>query len=1063
MKKVLLATSSRTALLILSITVLFPDVIPSHCAAGASAAPVTASGILRPAAAASLGRLPVMFQPNRGQAGRSVEFLARGPGYALLLQRDCIRVRLHNPSRAPAELSMKLTGVGRLPPVRGERLLPGATNYFLGDNPARWRTGLPNYARARYPGVYPGIDLILYGEQGRLEYDFAVEPGADPSAIGLEFGGAEAVELGGEGDLLLRVAGGELRQHKPVAYQLRGERREFVESRFRLAGRRVSFEVGEFDRSRTLYIDPVLSYSTFLGGSQSDAGNAIAVDAAGNAYVTGATQWTALATTPGAPQASNRGSFDVFVIKLNPAGNALVYATYLGGSGSDSGAGIAVDAAGNAYVTGRTSSFGFPTTPGALRTSAAGSDDAFVVKLNPSGTALVYSTYLGGSGADFATSVAVNAAGEAYVTGATASSNFPLAGPIQADYRGGTGMLSSDVFVSRLNAAGSALVYSTYLGDTGNDQANGIAVDAAGNAYIAGWTSSSGFPTTPGAYQTSGSSFDDPFVAKINPAGSALVYSTFLNGDFTSEASGIAVDPAGHAYVTGWTHSTSFPTTPGAFQTTFPQNASRVGFVTKMAPGGNGLVYSTLLGGRDSTEGTAIAVDASGNALVAGHTDASDFPLVTPIQSTVSPAVSGFVAKLDGSGSSLGFSTYLGPSGLTYAESIAVDPSGNAYVTGDTGADDFPTANAYQALNGGGLNDAFILKIDFALTPRISVEGITNAASFLAGPVAPGEIISIFGTDLGPTSGVGGGLNAQGRLETTVAGTQVFFDGIAAPLFYVRNDQINLEVPYSVAGKQTVQVQVSSQNVLSNTVTVPVAATAPGIFAYSGGKDQAVMLNEDGSFNSPSEPAKPGTVVVFWATGEGQTNPPGVDGKLATPPYPAPVAPLSITIGGLPVGTPDFAAAAPGFTGLMQINARVPQGVQPGKAVPVVLTIGGRDSQPGLTMVVGSEFVISNVRAIGTAVSQGAKLAITLDFVDPSGGATTGTQHVNFDINNGDLKGFFTASPEGVQPGQTSGTMTLSFTFPGSWRPAQNLPIVVSIVNSLGLESNEVVGTFSVQ
>ena len=260
------ATSSRTALLVLSITFLFPDVIPSHGAAGVSAAPATANGLLPPrtAATTSLARLAVMFQPNQGQAAPSVDFLARGPGYALLLQRDRIRVRLRSLSEEPAELSMKLTGAGRLPPVQGEGLLPGTTNYFVGDNPARWRTGLPSYARARYPGVYPGIDLVLYGEQGRLEYDFVVEPGADPSAIGLEFDGAETVELGGQGDLLLRIAGGELRQHKPVAYQLRGERREFVESSFRLAGRRVSFHVGEFDRSRTLFIDPVLSYSTFL-------------------------------------------------------------------------------------------------------------------------------------------------------------------------------------------------------------------------------------------------------------------------------------------------------------------------------------------------------------------------------------------------------------------------------------------------------------------------------------------------------------------------------------------------------------------------------------------------------------------------------------------------------------------------------------------------------------------------------------------------------------------------------------------------------------------------------
>jgi uncharacterized protein (TIGR03437 family) len=294
--------------------------------------------------------------------------------------------------------------------------------------------------------------------------------------------------------------------------------------------------------------------------------------------------------------------------------------------------------------------------------------------------------------------------------------------------------------------------------------------------------------------------------------------------------------------------------------------------------------------------------------------------------------------------------------------SLALTSDGTVVGWGDNSFGETTTPaglSGVVAIAAGKVHSLALIGALPVLAPRISVEGITNAASFLAGPVAPGEIVSIFGADLGPTVGVAGGLNAQGRLETSVAGTQVFFDGVAAPLFYVRNDQVNLEVPYSVAGKPSVQVQVSAQKVLSNTVTVPVAATAPGIFAYSAGVEQAVMLNEDGSFNSPSQPARPGTIVVFWATGEGQTNPAGIDGKLAQPPYPAPVASVTLKIGGLPVSPIDYAASAPGFTGLMQINARVPPGVQPGNAVPVVLTIDGRDSQPGLTMVVGSNSAVS--------------------------------------------------------------------------------------------------------
>jgi uncharacterized protein (TIGR03437 family) len=301
-------------------------------------------------------------------------------------------------------------------------------------------------------------------------------------------------------------------------------------------------------------------------------------------------------------------------------------------------------------------------------------------------------------------------------------------------------------------------------------------------------------------------------------------------------------------------------------------------------------------------------------------------------------------------------------------------------------------------------------------------------------------------------------------VDTSLGGTQVLCDGVAAPLFFVRNDQVNVQVPYSVTGNQSTRVQVSYEGTLSNAVNVPVVSSAPGIFAYEGGKDQAVVVNEDTTLNAADNPAKPGSIVVFYATGEGQTIPAGVDGKLAEDPYPAPMLPVSVSIGGVAVTDLQYAAAAPGFAGLLQVNARLPQDVNPGKSVPVVLSIGGHESQAGLTMAVASSFEISNVRATGTNSSQGALLTIIVDFVDPTGSATRGDLIVNFDINNGGIAGFGEFDREGVTPGQTSGTMTISFLFFGSaFRAATDVPIVISLVNQAGVESNQAVGKFSVQ
>jgi len=712
------------------------------------------AGLTLPAAAAtdarvseSYGKLPLHFESNRGQTHKDVRFLSRGPGYSLYLtaseavlvlgkpdrdtKRDPHSTQASPDAKAQGEsvaLRMSLVGAARKPLMSGLEEQPGKTNYFIGKDPAKWRTDVPTYAKVHYRGVYPGIDLVYYGNQRQLEYDFVVAPGADPKKIVLGFKGTDELEIDAQGDLVLHTPGGNIRQHKPVIYQeIDGVRRE-IDGRYVIkSGKRVGFRLAAYDTTRPLVIDPVvIAYSSYLGGGWSDGASGIAVDADGNAYVTGGTTSPDFPTTAGAFRSAFPGGFDpyVFVTKLNPSGTALVYSTYLGsGSGYNFGRGIAVDAAGNAYVTGETRSSDFPTTPGAFQSAKAGPrENAFVTKLDPTGSALVYSTYLGGSTYDTGTGIAVDADGNAYVTGNAGSANFPTTLGAFQPILGG----SLDAFVTKLNPAGSALVYSTYLGGSGQENNGGIAVDAIGNAYVTGATQSANFPTTAGAFQTTFGG-GGPFVTKLDPTGSALVYSTYLGN--SAGASAIAVDANGNAYVTGGTYSTNFPTTAGAFQTTYAGGytgySTGDAFVTKLDPTGSALVYSTYLGGSDGADsGNGIAVDADGNAHVTGTTNSTNFP-TTPdaFQLTYAGGYDvytfrdAFVTKLDPTGSTLVYSTYLGGNSVDSTRGIAVDAGSNIYVTGSTNSGNFPTTpGAFQPIGhtGAGYSsntyDAFIAK-----------------------------------------------------------------------------------------------------------------------------------------------------------------------------------------------------------------------------------------------------------------------------------------------------------------------------------------------------------------
>jgi len=779
------------------------------------------------------GKLPLSFEANRGQTARQVKFLARGPGYTLFLTGDAAVLSLRR-QKSNAVLRMKLQGANARASVTGADALPGKSNYFIGSDPSQWRTNVPTYSAVKYAAVYPGIDLVYHGNQRLLEYDFLVAPGADPRAIGIRFQGARKLTVNREGALVIALGGSEVIEHAPVVYQDIGGQRQTVAGRYVLRGRgRVGFSVAEYDRRRPLVIDPTLVYSTYLGGwASGNSGGFIAVDASGNAYVTGGTESSDFPTTLGAFQTTYSGNGDAFVSKLNPAGSALVYSTYLGGAKGGEGEGIAVDASGNAYVIGIAGP-NFPTTPGAFQTTfpSVALYTAFVTKLNATGSALIYSTYLGGSSFGWGSGIAVDASGNAYVAGSTESGDFPTTlGAFQTTSAGGW-----DAFVSKLNTAGSSLLYSTYLAGSGEDGASSIAVDVSGSAYVTGETSSANFPTTPGAFQTTLGGTAAAFVTKLNATGSALVYSTYLGGSNADSGNGIALDASGNTYVTGGTGSSNFPTTPDAFQTAYAGNGDA--FVSKLNAAGSALVYSTYLGGSaDSDSGIAIAVDASGNAYVTGQTVSINFP-TTPgaIQTTYGGGfLDGFITKLNSTGSALLYSTYLGGNDMDQGNGIAVDASGNAYVAGPTASADFPiTPGAFQTTYSGVNWDGFVSKLSLGtfVSPgpvtTSNLGGPSGNNGWYLGPVTvtlvatPGHSpvsATYYSIDNGPYLGYG----APFAIST---------DGAHQLMFYSVDTAGDQETPHG----QTIKIDATKP--VSHVTALPATATTPNFSVQWSGTD----------------------------------------------------------------------------------------------------------------------------------------------------------------------------------------------------------------------------------
>ncbi len=667
------------------------------------------------------GHVPLYFEPNEGQAHASVQFLSRG------VYLGPAKLAIHTGEGKPVVMTL----VGARPSVQAEGLdlQPDITSYFLGNDPKKWRSGVPHYAKVRYRGVYPGIDVVYYGNaEGQLEYDFVVAPGADPVRIEIAYN--KPVYKDSNGDLL--VAG--VRQKKPSVYQ---GRRAIAASYRIVAGNHVRLAIAEYDRSQTLAVDPVLQYSTYLGGPVFEVGTGIQVDSKGFMYV------SMFERAPFSPdlnpfQQVVGGSYAAFVTKFAPDGKSIVYYAYVGGTGDTHAEALAIDSAGNAYVTGQTQAFDFPTKNAVQAQFGGGFDDAYAVKISADGRSILYATYLGGSAEEDATAIGVNGRGEAYIAGYTYSNDYPVLNALQSRKSNG-----ADAFISRLSADGRNLLSSTFIGGDYLDGIHGLALDSSGFVYVTGVTGSDDFPIKNPLQPALGAPAgftSNAFVAKLTPTMDAFVYSTYLGGSGYANGWSIAIDSSGSAAICG-VAAVGFPTR-NASQPLYGGGLVDI-FVAKLTADGSSLVFSTYLGGGDADYQSAstLALDADGNIYTTGFTYSNDFPLKQSLQSFIGATggyrTDAFVAKFSPMGTLL-YSTLIGGHGDDRGTSIAVDSNRTVYVTGVTYSDDFPLVNPFQKTYGGA-GDVFVIKLapDIAPTSPFSPTPGTAQFTFIVGGPTP--------------------------------------------------------------------------------------------------------------------------------------------------------------------------------------------------------------------------------------------------------------------------------------------------------------------------------------
>lgn len=997
-----------------------------------------------------VGLAPV-FEENGGQADPGILFLARDSRGTLAVTKTGARVSLvkrerdKQPMAAEVELQFPGADWSR---VTGEAALPSYTNLLIGDKPEKWTKKAAHFGAVRIAGVYPGVDLVFHARRGVVEFDFEVAPGADASRARFRFPGRTPA-LQADGSLRVSTEAGDLVLPKPVAFQ---DQERIVAGRFVMRGGEARFALGAYDRGKKLTIDPAISYMTFFGGTGADSAGGLAVDAAGNIYLGGATSSTNFTVTRGTVQGTLAAPLDGFVSKFNSAG-VLQYSTLLGGNGTDVINDIAVDSQGSVYFCGATASTNFPLAGAIQPNNRGGSSgqDAMFGKLNPTGTSLVYSTYYGGNFTDRANACTIDTEGNLYVTGYTISDAFPFTpGAFQTSNRS---PIAGNGFVTKIAPLGDRAVFSTFIGGGIDDSLSDIAIDRNRNIYVVGQSFSTNYPTV-GAFQATNRGSYDAVLTKLNAAGTALTFSTFLGAAQDDTAFCVEVDGSDNVYIAGRTFSSAFPTSSGALKKDL-EGPSEM-FLAKFDSSGSTLMASTLFGGNRDEEPYRVALDRSGSFYVTGWTSSPGIRPVDAVQTTLGGARDAFVLKMNSGLDAVQMFTFLGGPADELGLSMALDSAGRILVTGTTGSTSLETTtNAAQRVSGG-LTDAFLAIIDsstaanpftvsttrltftgtagaaiprqqftiratagvpewtidattvtggawLTATPRtgsgnatidvavnttslaagnyegslavnntrlgtrtivavaltvgsaggtVPDNGVVSAATFTGGPVAPGLLVTIFGSGIGPATLTTAQVTSAGALATTLADTRVLFDGVAAPLVYVSATQLSAIVPYGVAGKTTTSLQVEYRGVRTNSVPLRVTETAPGLFtANSSGKGPGAILNADNSVNTASNAAPVGGIVILYGTGEGVTDPGSQDGLLATAVYPKPRQPVTVRIGGKDAEV-LYAGAAPGLVaGVFQINVRIPEGVAPGPQ-PVVVQIGTASSSPDVTVAV---------------------------------------------------------------------------------------------------------------
>ncbi|RMF92364.1 MAG: hypothetical protein D6734_12380, partial [Candidatus Schekmanbacteria bacterium] len=690
--------------------------------------------------------IPLAFIRNSGELDNRVKYYEKGIGHTTLFTKKgfYINLRKVGENNQQKVKSIKIVPLGRNKDlqIKTVGIQNGTLNYLIGNDPSKWRRNVKLYKKVIYSEVYEGVNFKFYGNNNQLEYDIVIKPGADLSKIKLRYEGIKGLERDEEGNLIIVLSDGNIIQRKPHIYQIINDEYINIEGGYKIFpdNRTCGFEIASYNNDYPLVIDPILSYSSYLGGNRKEIGNSVAVDDNGNLYVIGKTAssnfplasafQTSLKETAYAPQTITS---DAFITKVDPTGNTLLFSTYFGGNNDDSGNDIAIDSKGNIYITGQTFSSDLPVsttiqTAKSGLSGASGTSDAFVAKLNSTGSAVEYLTYLGGSENDYANGIAIDSSGNAYIAGVTASTDFPVTSAFQSSSAGGT----SDAFVAKINSSGTSLIYSTYLGGSDTDEANDIAVDSSGKAVLTGATISSDFPTVLPQWGTK-SALNDAFITILSSSGNALEYSTFFGGDDDDIGNGIAVKDD-IIYFVGTTYSDNLPVLTDALQANLASPGSGTSDICigKFAPTP---MFTTYYGGKGDDSGNGIAVGPDGNIYVVGDTDSSDFPIYIPSQKNFGGNTDTVVVKINSTGDSVIYSTFFGGNKVDVGNGIAVDQNGNAYITGyTTTIDDFPLSTTLQTTNNGD-SDAFIAKFDPIVTGTIEVRTNLDEATFtISGP-----------------------------------------------------------------------------------------------------------------------------------------------------------------------------------------------------------------------------------------------------------------------------------------------------------------------------------------